>query len=72
MSEGYESIYSEYLFARPSFLEGVGRIVDFTNMLEKYNSSSSTKAADLRAIRADWNAVGSDIQQAIEQVNKKI
>ena len=31
------SDFSMILFARPSFLEGMGRILDFADVLQEYN-----------------------------------
>ena len=56
-----------FLFAQPSFLEGVARILDFGNTLNVYNESSSTAEADARALSADFCAVGDDIRLAMEQ-----
>ena len=56
---------SDFLFARPSFLEGMGRVLDFGNTLNEYNSSSSPAEADARALRADWECVGNAIAEAM-------
>ena len=52
---------TDFLFARPSFLEGLARLADYFGVLQEYNTSSTTEAADERAIRADWAAVGNDL-----------
>lgn len=57
---------SDFLFARPSFLEGVARIMDFGNTLNTYNISATPAEADNRAISADWQAVGNDLRRAID------
>ena len=57
--------HSDFLFSRPSFLEGVARVFDFFGILQEYNSSSSPQAADERAIRADWEAVGDDMRMVM-------
>ena len=59
------SPYTDFLYSRPSFLEGVARVADFFGALQEYNVSSSPEAADLRAMRADWLAVGDDLRKAI-------
>jgi hypothetical protein len=56
--------YSSFLFARPSFLEGVARIVDFGNTLNQYNGCETPEQADLVAIASDWAAIGLDLDQA--------
>ena len=53
------------LFARPSFLEGVGRIIDFGASLNIYNESQSTALADLNAITSDWASVGDSLRSAL-------
>ncbi|MCW3098605.1 MAG: hypothetical protein JWL77_4223 [Chthonomonadaceae bacterium] len=55
------------LFARPSFSEGLARIVDIGGTLNEYNSSSSNEEADYNALLADWQAVGDAIRQAAKQ-----
>jgi hypothetical protein len=57
---------SDYLFARPSFLEGMGRAIDLFGVMDDYNFSESGEEADRRAIAADWNAVYGDLNAAYE------
>jgi hypothetical protein len=52
------------LFARPTFIEGVGRLVDIYGLLNQYSISASAEEADRKAIAADWNQVGLDIRTA--------
>lgn len=60
--------YSEILFARPSFTEGVGRVVDMGGTLNEYNNSPSGQQADYYALRSDWIAVGSALRAATSQL----
>ena len=54
------------LFAEPSFLEGVGSVLDVSGVLHKdYNSSSTELEADAKALQNDWRAVGKDIAVSI-------
>lgn len=64
MTRKYPKSRTDFLYSRPSFVEGVARVLDFGNILNRYNSSSSPQEADKRAIRADWEAVGGDIEIA--------
>ena len=59
---------SNYLFARPSFIEGVGRIVDLYGSMNSYNAAPTPEEADARALYEDWKAVGHDLRVAVEQV----
>ena len=60
--------FTSILFARPSFIEGVSRCLDVGNTLTDYNASVSGQLADLRALTADWNAIGFDLRVAVERV----
>jgi len=44
------SKHTDFLYARPSFAEGVARIMDFGNTLNEYNESVSGKTADFRPL----------------------
>ena len=55
------------LFAKPSFWEGMARIVDIVGSLNEYNYSNSTEEADYRAISSDWEWVGWDIRSAMKK-----
>lgn len=65
--------YTSVLFARPSFSEGVGRLLDFGNTLTEYNRSLSGQMADEAALRADALAIGVDLMTVLqEEVRVKI
>ena len=65
MDEGFK------LYAAPSFIEGVARLMDFGGALNEYNTASSPELADEKAIRSDWVAVGKDIDSAINNFAEK-
>lgn len=58
-----ESSYDEFLFARPSFIEGMARIMDFGNTLNEYNDSPEP---DEIALHLDWLSVGNNLRQAMK------
>lgn len=62
---------SRFLFARPSTIEGVARILDFGNTLDSYHFSQTSEEADTLALSADWCAVGHDVQTAIQKLLKR-
>jgi len=65
-------MYTEFkLYSRPSFWEGMARMVDVFGLLNEYNSSSSDNEADFRATRSDWERVGADIWAAIAKLDKE-
>ena len=53
------------LFAHPSALGGIARILDFGGTLNEYNTANSEAQADLLAACADWLAVGDDLWAAL-------
>ena len=55
---------SDFLFARPSILEGVGRNLDLFGTMQVYNSSDTPAEADARAFMADLDALSKDAQTA--------
>lgn len=61
-----------FLYARPSFLEGIARIMDMSGTLNEYNRSESPEEADTRALRSDWYAVGDDLRTSITAVGAEI
>lgn len=63
--------YSDFLFARPSMLEGVARILDFGNTLNEYNGSPSDEVADEVALRMDWAAVGHYLRSALREYGEE-
>ena len=63
--------YSDLLYAQPSFLEGIGRLVDFAGLLEDYNYSATPEEADRSALTADWYAVGDDLRQVCDDFARR-
>ncbi|MGH2562703.1 MAG: hypothetical protein ACRDJH_26895 [Thermomicrobiales bacterium] len=64
--------YSSFLYADPSFTEGMARIFDFGDTLTEYNRSMSEGQADAIAMEADWNAVIDDFATAFAKVGEQI
>ncbi len=63
--------YFGFLFARPSFLEGVARALDLGGTLQEYNSSPSPEQADALALSADWRVVGADLLRAMDELSEE-
>lgn len=57
---------TDFLYARPSFLEGVARLFDFGGTLQTYNDSDSVEEADRIALAMDLQAIGEDMRTAIQ------
>lgn len=61
-----------FLYARPSFLEGMARVMDLGNTLNEYNRTMTTQQADWLALRSDWNAVGDDLRYSLLQAEEEV
>ncbi len=59
---------SEFLFARPSFLTGMARVLDLWGWFDRYNESRTPEQADVRALVSDWMAVRRDLDGALPEL----
>lgn len=57
---------SDFLFATPSFLSGMSRVLDMGAAFDEYNESPTPEYADSVAILNDFRAVGADLIAAAE------
>lgn len=62
---------TSFLFAKPTFFEGLARTIDLGATLDEYNSSMTPEQADFLAIRNDWEVIGKDLVIAFEDEEKK-
>ncbi|MDR1256355.1 MAG: hypothetical protein LBJ86_01250 [Spirochaetaceae bacterium] len=60
---------SDYLFALPSVLEGIGRNIDLFGLLNVYNSSGNEISADEKAFAADLVALKNDFDTVLHSLN---
>ena len=58
---------TDFLFATPSFIAGMGRAIDIGGTMSFYNLSDTPAEADERAILSDWLAVGNDMRRAFKE-----
>jgi hypothetical protein len=58
-------IESDFLFAEPSFVSGVARLLDWWGHYDAYNLSRGGQEADAKAMFSDWRIVGQDLADAI-------
>lgn len=61
-----------FLYARPSFREGVARVLDMGDTLTEYNYSLTPQQADRLALRSDWMVVGEDLRHAMIQAAREL
>lgn len=58
---------TDFLYARPSVLEGIGRNIDLFGVLNTYNASNNGQEADSKALYNDWLSVYNDLHNAYEK-----
>ncbi|MBI1739602.1 MAG: hypothetical protein HYR57_01780 [Candidatus Koribacter versatilis] len=63
---------SGFLFAMPSFVSGAARLLDLYCLYDSYNSSSTEREADYKAMLSDWRIVGQDILCAMKQFERSL
>lgn len=63
---------TDFLFARPSFLGGMARVLDIGGTQQEYNYSLSGEQADRIALEQDWRAVYGDWAAAVPQIEAQV
>jgi hypothetical protein len=71
LSDKEKTISSDFLFARPSFWSGVGRLLNLWGKYDQYNTSRSIEEADMRALYSDWRITGEDVRDAWVEYHKQ-
>jgi len=63
---------TDYLFAMPSFFNGMASSMDISGSLNKmYNDSHTSNEADAKAIRMDWAIIGDVLRGVIKSYESK-
>ena len=60
-----------FLFANPSLISGMSRVLDIGSTETEFNSTFYPEAADFYAIKSDWSSVGADILAAINKYGQE-
>jgi len=60
-----DRVQTDFLFAQPSFLSGLARLLDLFGVFDSYNQSRTPEEADAKAMYADWRVTGQDIFDAV-------
>lgn len=59
------------LTPRPSFWEGMGRVLDLGGGLSTYAAGATPTEADYAAIASDWNMIGQDFRTVVRDYEQK-
>jgi hypothetical protein len=60
-----------FLYAKPTFIDGIARILDFGSTLQEYNSCFFDEQADNIAMKLDWAMVGEDFRHAMRLISEE-
>lgn len=72
MLEIQEEKRTSFLLKKRSFLSGLGSVIDVFGEVNMFNSSKSAEEADQKAIRNDWDMVGSDFKKIMDESLKTL
>jgi hypothetical protein len=59
---------SDFLFARPSIIEGIGRTIDLFGIMNEYNYARDGAEADRTALINDIAVLKSDFLESYQEV----
>lgn len=66
------TVRSDYLFAKPSFIRGMGRTFDPWGTPEPYNWSPTSEEAEAIAASVDWDQVAQDVSRAMKLLSQEL
>lgn len=58
---------SDFLFATPTFVSGMGSVLDLGGTMTIFNESSTPEEANVFALANDWYMIGQDLRYAMAQ-----
>ena len=64
--------FTDFLYARPSFIEGVARVLDIGGTLNVYNSSPTGSKADSLALDSDCLSIGDDWLSVLDRQKSEL
>ena len=59
---------TDFLFATPGFLAGMGAAIDIGGTMAMFNESPSPEFADALALANDWAVVGGEMRKAMGNI----
>ncbi len=61
---------TDFLYSTPSFLGGIGTVLNVAGNYYDFNSSDSEGEADAKAIANDFKMIGQDISDSLKEIEK--
>ena len=73
-SESSMGQFDDYNFVIPSFLRGVGQVLDLGGSLggQSFQRQLTSEEADREALASDWRVVGRDLSEALASVTSAL
>lgn len=65
-------IHSSALYSDSSFLRGMARVVDLFGTMNQFDSYNLKTEPDLEALKRDWEIIGIDLYDGIEQYREEV
>ena len=62
---------TDFLFAQPSFLTGIARLVDICGLMDDYHPRRTEQEADARGLYSDWRITGEDLLRALQTAEEE-
>ncbi|MEO2070790.1 MAG: hypothetical protein ABGW99_05565 [Zunongwangia sp.] len=59
---------TDFLIRKRNFWTGFSSVLDVFATKKKFNKSKSGKEADFKAIKSDWEMIGSDFKNAMRKI----
>ncbi len=66
-----EKTLSRYNFIRPSFFEGMARVLDLGGTIHLYKPSVNEPEANAKAMASDWEMLGEDLRTVMGEYGSK-
>ena len=63
---------TDFLYARPSFIHGMGSVLDLFGVAVDYNWSKDENEADARALFNDFLSVGKDLKDTMARYETEL
>lgn len=65
-----KKVQTDFLFSTPSFLIGLGSVLNISGNYFEFNESSSDQEADKRALSCDFKMIGQDLKDSLNSAGK--
>jgi hypothetical protein len=68
MNENMNPNCTDFLYSDPSFLQGMGTILNLGGNYYTFNYSDTPQEADSKALASDWGMIGKDLKDVFRSL----